>query len=157
MKQHIYITGLVLVEYIGEKPVPLIGRELKEKVTLNKGDMFVTTPTKAMGLCGGTKYRYVKGVTDIAAFLSESQSSENSEEDNNIDSNDSSEDLENSEEDKKTTTNFILTKENIVDADIQAIKDYLKSKKVKVGNKKRDDLIALAIPFLDNEASLLGA
>jgi len=59
------------VEYVGQNPTTLMGAELKENSTIENGDFFVTTRGNAVALCGGTQYKMVKGVDELASFLDE--------------------------------------------------------------------------------------
>ena len=122
----IYVVGLALVEYIGEHPTPLVGNSLREKAVLEKGDFFVTTPEKAVGLCGGTNYRYVKEVSELTAFIG----------------------LDASIEGESETKETPLNKERVMHADIKEIKQACKQHKITIGNKKREELIALLLPYL---------
>ena len=59
------------MEYVGQNPTTLMGAELKENSTIENGDFFVTTRGNAVALCGGTQYKMVKGVDELASFLDE--------------------------------------------------------------------------------------
>ena len=162
------------MEFVGESSTTLMGSELKENQKIMAGDMFVTTPSNAVNIGGGTQYKRVDGVTDIVAFLADkgaittisNEDLENEMISRGLLSSDVAEPSTGSGTDGvASTSNAVsdadtekeaaekeaeVTLENVMSMDLKQIKTACKKHKITIGQNDKEALISLLLPFLQD-------
>ena len=116
--------GLVAIQYIGVIATLFRGAiENKKYITVEPNDIVLVDEVQAITYCRGTQWKKIDTDVDLSSLL---------------------------EKDNEPIKDE-LTLENIYNKTDDEIKEECKKRGIKIGRKKRDDLISLLLPFLEKE------
>ncbi len=138
MPKRVLIIGYVLMEYVGEKPIPYRGRVpvgSRKYMEVKKGDIVVADEVTAISYCRGTQWKRVESDVDISSlFASEQKEQEPIQET----------DVEPIQEAK------VITQSNLDEFSDEELIEFAKSKKIGGVTKRsaRDKVVSLILPYL---------